>query len=219
MNIKIELAKAALESHAVELRFENPVTWSSGIKAPVYFDTWHIALHPVLQRIATNGFAEIIGYGNLQFDRIGCVPASGIPFATLLMDRFNCPVVYYNPNGKDEYGRKGRLDGEIKKGDRVLVIENIISTAKSSGEQIYYLRKAGAVITDCLAVFCYGLSKSAKVFNGEIPFDEKGIKLDPPVKADSILDRKILEDVALENGFWKESDVKRLEDFFQNLNS
>ncbi len=164
MNSSIRIANALLDINAVSLNFKKPFlyTFVSGIKGPMYCDNRRLLSHPVQRKIVANEFLKIAG--RMKFDSIGGVSTAGIPWATLIADKMNKPMIYIRPEPKG-YGKKRQIEGDFKKGDRILLIEDLISTGGSAISAIKAIRRNGGKVSDCIFIFTYELEVSKKNFN------------------------------------------------------
>lgn len=158
-----KIAKRLLEISAVCLSPQKPFTWASGIQSPIYCDNRLILSYPKIRDEVVREFLKMIRESRIRFDVIAGIATGGIPMATLLADRLKKPMIYVRSQPKS-HGKGNQVEGAFKKGARVLVIEDLVSTGMSSLNAIHALRDAGAQVTVCLAVFTYGFSKAAHAF-------------------------------------------------------
>ncbi len=158
-----EIAKILLNLKAVKLRTNPPFKWASGILAPVYTDNRILMSYPKERDIIIDKFAEIIKQNNLEVDVIGGIATSGIPFAAWLAKKLDLPMIYIRKKTK-EYGKENLIEGVLKEGKKVILIEDLISTGSSSINGVKAIRESGGIIENCLAVFSYELEESQKTF-------------------------------------------------------
>lgn len=162
MSIASELAHKLLQIKAIQLSPQNPFTWASGWKSPIYCDNRVILSHPALRRFVIQGFMELAG--SMQpFDAVAGVATAGIAHGVLLADALDLPFVYVRAKAK-EHGRRNMIEGELRAGSRVLVVEDLISTGGSCLAAVDALRDAGAEIAGVVAVFSYGFAEAAAAF-------------------------------------------------------
>ena len=162
MNLKQEIAKNLLQINAVKLSPQNPFTWASGIKSPIYCDNRITLSFPTVRNLIINGFVEK-SKAFEPFDIVAGVATAGIPHGALLADRLEKPFIYVREKAKS-HGRQNQIEGLISEGCRVLVIEDLISTGGSSLKAVETLREAGCVVVGILAIFTYGFEKATTVF-------------------------------------------------------
>lgn len=157
-----EVARHLLEIKAVKLRPNEPFTWASGMLSPIYCDNRVALSHPSVRTFLKNCLAEKSQvFGN--FDVVAGVATAGIPHGALLADALEKPFVYVRSSAKD-HGRRNQIEGELKSGQRVLVVEDLISTGGSCLLAVDALREAGAEIAGVLAIFQYGFAKADTAF-------------------------------------------------------
>lgn len=157
------IASVLLKREAVALRPSKPFVWASGIRSPIYCDNRILLSYPKARDGIIRGFIALIRKHKIRFDAIAGIATAGIPHAAILADRLNKPLLYVRSAPK-AHGKGNQIEGRFEKGSRVLVIEDLVSTGKSSLEAIGALRKAGARVSDCLAIFSYGFPSSQKAF-------------------------------------------------------
>ncbi len=161
--LREQVAADLLEIGALVLRPEDPFSWASGLRAPVYCDNRITLAYPAVRARITAGFEELIGRGEAAPDAVAGVATAGIPQAALVADRLALPLAYVRASAKG-HGRENRIEGRIEAGQRVVLIEDLISTGGSAAAAAEALRAAGAVPTAVLAVFSYGLDAAAGRF-------------------------------------------------------
>lgn len=170
MSLNQEIAKSLLQINAVKLSPQNPFTWASGIKSPIYCDNRITLSFPTVRNLIINGFVEKSKVFE-PFDIVAGVATAGIPHGALLADRLEKPFIYVREKAKS-HGRQNQIEGLITEGARVLVIEDLISTGGSSLKAVETLREAGCVVVGILAIFTYGFEKASTVFKeANCPFD------------------------------------------------
>lgn len=158
-----EVAEYLLEIKAVVLQPENPFTWASGIKSPIYCDNRKTLSYPKVRMFIKSSFADVISEEYKNCDVIAGVATAGIPHGVLVADVLNKPFVYVRDKAKG-HGMENMIEGKIDKGQRVVVIEDLISTGGSSLKAVDALRNAGAEVLGLGAIFTYGFEKSIAAF-------------------------------------------------------
>ncbi|MBK6993987.1 MAG: orotate phosphoribosyltransferase [Saprospiraceae bacterium] len=197
-----EVARSLLEIKAVKLSPQQPFTWASGLLSPIYCDNRVALSHPVVRTFLKNCLAEKSrGFGT--FDVVAGVATAGIPHGALLADVLEKPFVYVRSSAKD-HGRRNQIEGELKSGQRVLVVEDLISTGGSCLLAVDALREAGAEVAGVLAIFQYGFSKA------DIAFAEKGVDFQTLTNYDALVEE------AARTGYVSESDLNTLKKWREN---
>lgn len=163
-DIKTSVAKILLEVGAVQINEKQPFQYASGLLGPIYTDNRLLMAHPHKWEVVIDSFVYVITnvIGVQNFDVIAGIATSGIPHATLIAERLGLPMVYIELEGD-----KKHIEGKIKKGDRVLLIEDHISTGGSVLSSAHVLKDAGIITEWCLAIFTYGFQESKLRFTNE----------------------------------------------------
>jgi orotate phosphoribosyltransferase len=170
MTLSENIAHNLLQINAVKLSPQNPFTWASGIKSPIYCDNRITLSFPAVRDLIINGFVEK-SKAFEPFDIVAGVATAGIPHGALLADRLAKPFIYVREKAKS-HGRQNQIEGLITEGCRVLVIEDLISTGGSSLKAVETLREAGCMVVGILAIFTYGFEKATTVFKeANCPFN------------------------------------------------
>jgi len=158
-----EVAGILLEANAVSFNVERPFTFASGIKSPVYTDLRLLVSHTPRRRRIVELLSQLVdkevGLGNV--DIVSGTASAGIPWAAWLSERLDRPMIYVRKESK-HYGKERMIEGVISEGDRVLVVEDLISTGGSSIRSIHNIRGSMGVVSDCVAIFTYGLAEAEK---------------------------------------------------------
>ena len=152
-----EIASWLLKAGAVSLSPHKPFTWASGIQSPIYCDSRFLLSHPQARNDVIKAFENLIRKKKIKFDAIAGIATAGIPHAAILADHLKKPMLYVRSAPKG-HGKGNQVEGSLKKGARVLVIEDLVSTGMSSLNAIKALKKSGARVSYCLAIFSYGFS-------------------------------------------------------------
>jgi orotate phosphoribosyltransferase len=158
-----EMAAYLLEIKAVILSPEKPFTWASGIKSPIYCDNRKTLSHPKVRNFIKTSFADIIHEEFMGVEVIAGVATAGIPHGVLVADILNLPFIYVRDKAKG-HGLENLIEGTLHKGQKVLVIEDLISTGGSSLKAVEAIRGAGGEVLGLGAIFSYSFSKAEEAF-------------------------------------------------------
>ena len=198
-----DIAKLLLKIKAVFLRPEKPFTWVSGIKSPIYCDNRLILSHPKERRQVEDALAALIREHYPETELIAGTATAGIPHAAYVSDILDLPMAYVRGAAKD-HGRSNRIEGRVSTGQKVVVVEDLISTAGSVTDVVLVLRDAGAQVLGIVSIFTYGMQKGIdRLAQAE-------------VKNVSLTTFETLIKVAAEEGYIAERDILRLEAFQKN---
>ncbi|MBQ0017736.1 MAG: orotate phosphoribosyltransferase [Clostridiales bacterium] len=198
-----KLAKAALSLGAIKLSPEEPFTWASGYRMPIYNDNRQFLAVPECRALIRDAFAEmveVLGLGDV--DNISGTATAGIPHATTLADKLGKPMSYVRSSAKD-HGMGNQIEGLAGgsfNGQKVLLIEDLISTGSSSIKAIEAIRQADGLCDICLAIFTYGLDKATDAFAA----------LDPKCSFYTILNYDTMLQTALADGYISEENAESL---------
>jgi orotate phosphoribosyltransferase len=198
-----EVAEYLLEIKAVVLSPQQPFTWASGLKSPIYCDNRKTLSYPKVRTFIKTAFAEIISEEFKGAEVIAGVATAGIPHGALVADVLNLPFVYVRDKPKG-HGLENQIEGKLDKGQKVVVIEDLISTGGSSLKAVEALRTAGAEILGLGAIFTYGFEKSVKAF------EEANCKFFTLSNYESLLDK------AIENDYAKAEDKDELVKWYKD---
>ncbi len=198
-----EIAKDLLSIEAIFLRPEEPFTWASGIKSPIYCDNRLTLTAPEVRTKIENGLAKIIKENYPDVEVLMGTSTAGIAHAAITADILNLPMGYVRGSSKD-HGRKNQIEGKLEKGQKVVVIEDLISTGGSVIDVVNVLREAGAEVLGIASIFTYGMEKS------KIKLNEAN------VKNISLSNFDTMVQVAAEEGYIAKEDVERLKAFRNN---
>lgn len=203
MALSTEIAKRLLQIKAIKLSPQNPFTWASGIKSPIYCDNRIVLTYPEVRNFVRDGLVKKAAqFGN--YDLVAGVATAGIAHGALLADATNMPFIYVRSKAKG-HGRQNLIEGEVKGGEKVLVIEDLISTGGSSVKAVEAVREAGCEVVGVLAIFTYGFAKARKTFEAA------------GCKYDTLSDYETLLQEAVKSGYVSESDLQVLNDFRTNV--
>jgi len=156
-----EIAKILLELKAVTLSPKEPYTYASGIKSPIYCDN-RLVISAVEEREKVVQ-AMLEAVEELEYDVIAGTATAGIPWAAYLADRLKKPMIYVRDKAK-EHGKGNQIEGKLEAGQRVLVIEDLISTGGSSVRAVEAVKEAGGIVEYTVAIFTYEMEKAKKSF-------------------------------------------------------
>ena len=192
------IAELLLLAGAVELRTSEPFfTFASGIRSPVYTDNRLLISDPAARLAVRDAFAETVRELGLDPEVIAGTATAGIPHAALLADRMSLPMVYVRGSAKG-HGKQNRIEGRLEAGNRVVLIEDLISTGGSSVSAAEGLRDAGSEVLGVLAIFTYGLDVAQKAFH------------DADIPLYTLTSFDVLAKEAAESGRLSESDLDTL---------
>ena len=201
--MKKKIAKDLLSIKAVFFRPEEPFIWASGIKSPVYCDNRLTLTAPEVRNDIENGLAELIKANYPDAEVLMGTSTAGIAHAAITAHILGMPLGYVRSGAKD-HGRQNRIEGKLEPGQKVVVVEDLISTGGSVIEVVEALREAGAEVLGIVSIFTYGMKK------GLDRLAEAG------VKNISLTDFDVIAQLAAEEGYIKPEDVKRLLAFRDN---
>jgi orotate phosphoribosyltransferase len=162
MSIASEVALQLLQIKAIMLSPQKPFTWASGLSSPIYCDNRMVLSHPEARSVIVEKMAEM-AKTLPPFEVVAGVATAGIPHGILLADRLRLPFVYVREKPKG-HGRQNLIEGELRPGASVLLVEDLISTGGSSLRAVQSLREAGAEVLGVLAIFSYNFPEAAQAF-------------------------------------------------------
>jgi orotate phosphoribosyltransferase len=164
------IAEKLLQINAVKLNTENPYTWASGWKSPIYCDNRRALGYPYIRDFIKSELAAVIFEHFSNAETIAGVATAGISWGAMAADQLKLPFMYVRPKPK-EHGMGNQIEGMYEKGQRVIVIEDLISTGKSSLQVCEVLQKEGLIIEGMISIFNYGFPQAAEAF------ESAGVKL------------------------------------------
>lgn len=201
--IKNKIAKALLDIEAVFLRPDEPFTWASGIKSPIYCDNRLILTSPETRTMVENAIAETVKKEYPDAQVLMGTSTAGIAHAAIAAHILDIPMGYVRSGAKD-HGRNNRIEGRLEKGQKVVVIEDLISTGGSVIDVVDALREAGAEVLGIVSIFTYGMKKGLDRLQAA------------EVKNISLTDFDSVAAAAAETGYIKDSDIDKLIAFRNN---
>ena len=197
------IAKDLLKIKAVFFRPEEPFTWASGIKSPVYCDNRLTLTAPEVRTDVENGLAETIKKHYPDVEVLMGTSTAGIAHAAITGHIMGLPMGYVRSGSKD-HGRQNQIEGRLEKGQKVVVVEDLISTGGSVIEVVNALRDAGAEVLGIVSIFTYGMKKGLDRL------------AEANVKNVSLTNFDVIAEVAAAEGYIKPEDVERLIKFRNN---
>ena len=205
MNMELEtlIAKDLLKIQAVFFRPDEPFTWASGIKSPVYCDNRLTLTDVAVRTDVENGLAQLIRTYYPDAEVLMGTSTAGIAHAAITGHILGMPMGYVRGSAKD-HGRKNQIEGRLQPGQKVVVVEDLISTGGSVLEVVNVLREFGAQVLGVVSIFTYGMKKGLKRL------------AEADVKNVSLTNFDVIARVAAEEGYIAPSDVQRLLQFRDN---
>ena len=197
------IAKDLLSIKAVFLRPEDPFTWASGIKSPVYCDNRLTLTAPKVRDDIENGLATLIKTHYPEAEVLMGTSTAGIAHAAITGHILGMPMGYVRSGAKD-HGRQNQIEGKLEPGQKVVVVEDLISTGGSCIEVVNVLREAGAEVLGIVSIFTYGMQKGIDRLNAA------------NVKNVSLTDFDTIAQVAADEGYIAVEDVEKLIKFRNN---
>lgn len=203
MSTEKNIARHLLEIKAVFLRPNEPFTWASGIQSPIYCDNRLTLSYPQVRADVEEALAQIIRTHYPQCEAVMGTSTAGIAHAALVAQILNLPMGYVRASAKD-HGRNNKIEGRLEPGSRVVVVEDLISTAGSCIDVVNVLREAGAEVLGIASIFTYGLQKGLDRLEAAQVTNVSASNYDA------------LVEVAVETGYISAQDVRKLQAFRAN---
>ena len=197
------IAKDLLKIKAVFFRPEEPFTWASGIKSPIYCDNRLTRTAPEVRTDVEQGLAALIKENYPECEVLMGTSTAGIAHAAITAHLLDMPMGYVRSGAKD-HGRQNQIEGRLLPGQKVVVVEDLISTGGSVIEVVNVLREAGAEVLGIVSIFTYGMKKGLERLAAA------------EVKNVSLTNFDVIAEVAAEEGYVKKEDVERLIQFRNN---
>lgn len=201
--MKTKIAKDLLQIKAVFLRPDEPFTWASGIKSPIYCDNRLTLSYHQVRLDVENGLAELVKTHYPEAEALMGTSTAGIAHAAITAHLLELPMGYVRSGAKD-HGRKNQIEGKLEKGQKVVVIEDLISTGGSVLDVVEVLREAGAEVLGIASIFTYGMKKSVDRLAAA------------QVQNVSLTDLDTVAQVAADEGYIRKEDQARLIAFRNN---
>lgn len=159
---EIEVAKELLKINAIKLQPDDPFTWASGLRSPIYCDNRMTLSHPTLRSNIKKTLADQ-AHARWDYNKVAGVATAGIAHGALIADHQELPFIYVRASAK-KHGARNQIEGQYSAGDKCLVVEDLISTGGSSIEAVQVLRDAGIEVVGVAAIFTYQLPKAKENF-------------------------------------------------------
>ncbi|MFE8699013.1 orotate phosphoribosyltransferase [Cytobacillus sp. FJAT-54145] len=194
------IAERLLEIEAVALQPNDPFTWSSGMLSPIYCDNRLILSYPAVRKEVASGMVDIIREKFPEVEVVAGTATAGIPHAAWVSDLLDLPMCYVRSKAKG-HGKGKQIEGKVKSGQKVVVVEDLISTGGSAITAVEALREEGCEVLGVVAIFTYELQKG------------KDLLADAKVEAYSLSDFSTLSEVAKEKGYIEADDLQTLSEW------
>lgn len=202
-DIQIQIAKDLLSIKAVFFRPDEPFTWASGIKSPVYCDNRLTLAYPEVRTHVEEALAKTVKEVYPEAEALMGTSTAGIAHAAITAQIMGLPMGYVRSGAKD-HGRKNQIEGKLEKGQKVVVVEDLISTGGSVIEVVNVLREAGAEVLGIVSIFTYGMQKGLDRLAAA------------DVKNVSLTNFDVIAKIAAQEGYIAPTDVERLIAFRNN---
>jgi orotate phosphoribosyltransferase len=197
------IAEKLLQVSAVKLNPEQPYTWASGWKSPIYCDNRSVLSHPYVRDFIKSELCNVIFEKFEGAEVLAGVATAGIPWGAMAADQLKLPFIYVRPKPK-EHGLGNQIEGQYQSGQKVLVIEDLISTGKSSLQAVDALLEKGLNVIGMVSIFTYGFTVASQ------NFEERGLKVY------SLTDYPTLLTLALQKGLIHEDQLAMLDQWRQD---
>jgi orotate phosphoribosyltransferase len=195
--MKKVIAEKLLSINAVALKPNEPFTWTSGLRSPIYCDNRLTLSYPEVRREIAEGLQSIILKQYPDAEVIAGTATAGIPHAAWVSELLNLPMCYVRSKAKG-HGKGNQIEGKVDKGQKVVVVEDLISTGGSVITAVQALREAGCEVLGVVSIFTYGLDKGREAFAQD------------EIKSESLTDFANLVEVAIEKGYISKDDQESL---------
>ena len=204
MALERKIAKHLLDIEAVALRPNDYFTWTSGIKSPIYCDNRITMSYPAIRREIATGMSEVIKAKFPEVEVVAGTATAGIPHAAWVSEVLDLPMVYVRDSAK-KHGKTNQIEGRLLEGQKVVIIEDLISTGLSSLKVAKALEEAGAVVLGVVAIFSYELKKAQDAFSAD------------KVEYRTLTNYNYLIEEAVASDYIKQEDVEKLLEWRNNL--
>lgn len=195
--MKKRIAEKLLTINAVALKPNEPFTWTSGLRSPIYCDNRLTLSYPEVRKEIAQGLQSIILEKFSDADVIAGTATAGIPHAAWVSELLNLPMCYVRSKAKG-HGKGNQIEGKVEAGQKVVVVEDLISTGGSVITAVQALREAGCEVLGVVSIFTYGLDKGRETFAQE------------EIQSESLTDFANLVEVAIEKGYISKDDQESL---------
>ncbi|ASS75818.1 orotate phosphoribosyltransferase [Tumebacillus algifaecis] len=200
-----QISKALLDIQAVFLRPHDPFIWASGMRSPIYCDNRLTLSYPDVRNLIADGFAELIKEKYPEADIIAGMATGGIAHAAFVAQKLNKPMVYIRSSAK-KHGKGNQVEGALTAGQKVVIIEDLISTGGSVLDGVEAVREAGGKVLGVAAIFSYEFQKAFDNFAAAA------------CAFDTLTNYTTLLPIAVESGYVSEEDLKLLKKWKENPN-
>jgi orotate phosphoribosyltransferase len=156
-------AEKLLQVKALQLNLQNPFTWASGWKSPIYCDNRKVLSHPMVRDYIKSELSNVVFEKFINAEVIAAVATAGIPWGAMIADQLKLPFIYVRPKPK-EHGLQNQIEGDFVGNQKTVVVEDLISTGKSSLQVINVLKEAGLDVIGMVSIFNYRFSIAEEVF-------------------------------------------------------
>lgn len=204
MVLERKIAKHLLDIEAVALRPNDYFTWTSGIKSPIYCDNRITMSYPAIRREIASGMSEVIKAKFPEVEVVAGTATAGIPHAAWVSEVLDLPMIYVRDSAK-KHGKTNQIEGRLLEGQKVVIIEDLISTGLSSLKVAKALEEAGAVVLGVVAIFSYELKKAQDAFVAD------------KVEYHTLTNYNYLIEEAVASDYIKQEDVEKLLEWRNNL--
>ena len=204
MALERKIAKHLLDIEAVALRPNDYFTWTSGIKSPIYCDNRITMSYPAIRREIAAGMSEVIKAKFPEVEVVAGTATAGIPHAAWVSEVLDLPMIYVRDSAK-KHGKTNQIEGRLLEGQKVVIIEDLISTGLSSLKVAKALEEAGAVVLGVVAIFSYELKKAQDAFTAD------------KVEYHTLTNYNYLIEEAVASDYIKQKDVEKLLEWRNNL--
>ena len=204
MALERKIAKHLLDIEAVALRPNDYFTWTSGIKSPIYCDNRITMSYPAIRREIAAGMSEVIKAKFPEVEVVAGTATAGIPHAAWVSEVLDLPMIYVRDSAK-KHGKTNQIEGRLLEGQKVVIIEDLISTGLSSLKVAKALEEAGAVVLGVVAIFSYELKKAQDAFVAD------------KVEYHTLTNYNYLIEEAVASDYIKQEDVEKLLEWRNNL--
>lgn len=201
--MKKEIATHLLRIGAVSLEPSAPFTWSSGLKSPIYCDNRLTLAYPHVRSAIADGLVKLIPAHFSDVEAIAGTATAGIPHAAWVSERMNLPMCYVRSQAKG-HGKGKQIEGKVETGQKIVVVEDLISTGGSSLNAVHALKEAGCDVLGVAAIFTYGLEKAKQAF------------AENNVEVHTLTDYDTLIEIAFGIGAVTEQDLATLREWREN---
>lgn len=166
MNNQIAVAEKLLQIKAIKLSPDEPFTWASGIKSPIYCDNRKVLGFPYIRDFIKSEMCNVIFEKFPEADLLAGVATAGIAWGAMAADQLKLPYIYVRPKPK-EHGLGNQIEGFYEPGKKVVIIEDLISTGMSSAQVVKVLKNSGLVVSGMVSIFTYGFKAAEDTFKNE----------------------------------------------------